>query len=270
MANYVSNYIWIEGPPEEVQKLIDHIAIRPRLYWQDDERNSYWTYSQHNFSFHSFITPPDTVTSKEYHASQSYSVDEDGNTHRTNDTQYNAGNWNYENWDTSCDALDVDINTTFVGTKQINFQTKWSPPLKVVRAIAQQFPNLKINYEYEEETGWGGRIEFISGVEQFHTEWDEPSSHQDYVDRDNEDSCLCANYEDENDWYEDCPRNNPTLYKVQLTYTHYVKAINKELAQEMIVAYDNGFDMPSDVEIVKYAIAPEFLTEEIEELPDSK
>jgi hypothetical protein len=196
-----------------------------------------------------------------------YSVDADGNPSRSNDTPYNAGNWNSENWDTSCDALDVDIHDISIGHKRITFQTKWSAPLLVAREIAKQFPNLLIQYEYEEETGWGGRMEFINGVEQFHNQWDEPSCHQDYVDRDNEDGCYCAAYEDEKDWYPDCPRDEPKLYKVQLTYTHYVKASNKELAQEMIVAYDNGFDMPSDVEIVKYAIAPEFLTEEIEELP---
>jgi hypothetical protein len=270
MANYVSNYIWIEGADEDVQKFFDHVAIRPRLYWEDNERNTYWTDSQHNFSFHSFMTPPDTVPTEEYHATSYYTVDADGNPSKTNDTTYNAGNWNSENWGTSCDAFDVDIYTSYNGTKQINFQTKWSPPIEVIRAMAQQFPNLNIEYEYEEETGWGGKIGFIKGVEQYHNEWDEPSCHQDYVDRDNEDSCYCANYEDEKDWYEDCPRDEPKLYKVQLTYTHYVKASNKELAQEMIVAYDNGFDMPNDVEIVKYAIAPEFLTEEIEELPDSK
>jgi hypothetical protein len=261
MANYVSNYIWIEGATEEVQKLLDHVAIRPRLYWKDDERNSYWTDAQHNFSFHSFVTPPDTVTSEEYHASQSYSTDKDGNTCKSNDTEYNAGNWNYENWDTSCDAIDVDIYTTFVGSKQINFQTKWSAPLKVIQAMAQQFPNVNISYEYEEETGWGGRMEFVNGIEQYHNQWDEPSSHQDYVDRDNEDSCLCAHYDNPNDWYDDCPREELVLYKIEILHTHYVKAYDVISARQAIEAYENAFDTPSNTELITYDITPKFSIE---------
>jgi hypothetical protein len=43
-----------------------------------------------------------------------------------------------------------------------------------------------------------------------------------------------------------------------------------ELASEAIKAYDNGFDMPSNTEIVKYAIAPSSLAIPVDKVPDSK
>jgi hypothetical protein len=44
-------------------------------------------------------------------------------------------------------------------------------------------------------------------------EWDIPQSHADYVSRDNEDGCACAQGWDEEDWYDDCPNNKKETEK---------------------------------------------------------
>ena len=43
------------------------------------------------------------------------------------------------------------------------FNTAWAPPLPAMEKLSEQYPSLKINLEYEEETGWGGEIEFSAG-----------------------------------------------------------------------------------------------------------
>ena len=58
---------------------------------------------------------------------------------------------------------------------------------------------------YEEESEWGGEIEYLAGEEVSVSEYDSPSSHEDYVDRDRENSCVCGREEDKSEWYDDCP-----------------------------------------------------------------
>ncbi len=46
---------------------------------------------------------------------------------------------------------------------------------------------------------------YLAGEEESVDEYDSPSSHKDYVNRDREDSCVCSHEEDKNEWYDDCP-----------------------------------------------------------------
>lgn len=259
MANYVYNYLWVKGDAEHIQAFNDHIEQRPRFYWKDSDYTG--------FSLHSFITPPDSVSVEEYTARVTWEKDDDGNVTRTNNTMYNQENWNGHMWDTGCDALDVEVVQTAAGHVRINFQTKWSPPIKVIEAMGKQFPSLEFLYEYEEETGWGGKIDISHGHVNNHTQYDEPNSHQDFVDRDNEDGCICAYDSDEDNWYDDCPREDvtPKRYKVVTTHTHYVEAIDMTLAMQAVTAYENTFDMPDNTKMLEYDLSPQILVTEDKE-----
>jgi hypothetical protein len=46
---------------------------------------------------------------------------------------------------------------------QYSFNTAWAPPIPAMEKLSKQYPSLKINLDYEEETGWGGEVEFTDG-----------------------------------------------------------------------------------------------------------
>jgi hypothetical protein len=74
--------------------------------------------------------------------------------------------------------------------------------------MVEKFPTLMFTFECEEEQGWGVEYAGEDGELSVVREWDVPNSHADYVERDNEDGCACAQDWDAEDWYDDCP-NNP-------------------------------------------------------------
>jgi hypothetical protein len=159
--------------------------------------------------------------------------------------------WNIREWGTKWDANDEngdapdldDLKDT--DSISYSFSTAWSVPEPVFRAMVQQHPELDFDFSSEEEQGWG--VEFTSsdsedGEERSLMEtksWDIPESHADYVERDNEDGCICSHYEDEDDWYEDCPREDKDFFVV-VTKTYRVSAINAENAYNL--ATDNDPD----------------------------
>jgi hypothetical protein len=122
--------------------------------------------------------------------------------------------WNVRNWGTKWDVAVVDgekySNTTLeiVGDESLmyHFETAWSPVHEIFNILSSQYPSLEFDYEYEEEQGWGGHTVWQNGEVVSHEEWDIPSSHADYVDRDREDSCNCAHEDDQEYWFVDCPR----------------------------------------------------------------
>lgn len=160
--------------------------------------------------------------------------------------------WNVREWGTKWDANDAELDTDLAeldghinNTLSYRFSTAWSIPTPVFEAMIKQHPELDFDFSSEEEQGWGA--EFTSsdgedGEERSLIEtnsWDIPESHADYVARDNEDGCICSHYEDEDDWYEDCPRDDKDYYVV-VTKTYRVSASNAENAYNL--ATDNDPD----------------------------
>jgi hypothetical protein len=75
--------------------------------------------------------------------------------------------------------------------------------------------------------------------------WDIPASHADYVERDNEDGCLCSYSDDEDDWYDDCPRENKEFF-VEITRTYKVIAKDAEQAWELANDTADGLELQGD------------------------
>ena len=189
MPNHVYNNILVSGTPEQIQ------AFKEKAQSGDRE-----------FSYWNFVTPPqEAIDSGEYWQTNGW---QDGE--RKGNTPNNWYNFNNREWGTKWDTY--DIQDTYIPKEQKDtlvgwaFCSAWSPPLPVFEAIAEQFPELEFDFDWEEEQGWGGEAIGAGGMFSITREWDIPESHEDYVNLDREESCNCALEEDSEYWYDDCPR----------------------------------------------------------------
>jgi hypothetical protein len=256
MGYWISHSINASGSKEDIDALASKLTQR-RPKKLNDEGDIEW--SEEEFSFYNILPPPEEMLMSGDWWDQ---VGED---------------WRVANW--QCYDVPAEefgayhpsgpVGVSLRSSLQIRLSTKYDWPVNIFHDLVKQNPNLAFNIWSEGEESEAVHIVGESGASN-QTDYAAPESHADWGDRGEEDNCWCANYDDPNDWYADCPRDELGIYKVELTYTHYVKAYSMELATESIKAYDNGFDMPSNTEIVKYAIAPSSLAIPVDEVPDSK
>lgn len=203
MPNWVFCNLTASGTAEQVAKFdIDMKQPHPTFVPKEDDK---WGHKEgehkltenEDFSFWNAVAPTDL---EHYFSGE------------------NWYNWNCANWGTKWDVNveDEDLWTGADGTanKTYRFDTAWSPPSEAFIAICAKYPDMDFTLSYEEEQGWGGELQSDDegGVIQTE-EYDIPQSHADYASRDREDSCNCAS-EDEEYWYDDCPRPEEDENKV--------------------------------------------------------
>ena len=58
--------------------------------------------------------------------------------------------WRVQNWDTKWDAYDVEVDDTDEDHTIITFNTAWSPPEAVCRAMREEYPDLAVSWFYDE------------------------------------------------------------------------------------------------------------------------
>jgi hypothetical protein len=107
--------------------------------------------------------------------------------------------WNIENWGTkwdACNDVQVDHDGTIVS---YSFDTAWAPPIPIVKALSERYPETTVELSYEEEQGWGGEVAMRNGETLEETSWDIPQSHRDVTDR----GADCRCHEDEQA-FDDC------------------------------------------------------------------
>jgi hypothetical protein len=78
---------------------------------------------------------------------------------------YNSGgyHWCILNWGTKWRADEVSIQQ-IAETVELQFDTPWSPPLPVVTALSQRFPELYCEIEYREpDEGFSGTFSVKAG-----------------------------------------------------------------------------------------------------------
>jgi len=207
MPNWVYNGMTIHGKTADVEAFIKQ-ASKPVPRQKPNPDAIYgtidgeWVFEECQFSFWNFVAPkksdwPDYFTTANGSA-----------------PEHNWYNWNVSNWGTKWDVKDEEQTPEVAhdeargtSTASYNFDTAWSPPSEVYEAIAQKYPQLQVSISWEEEQGFGAELESDgAGGLALVKEWDIPSSHADYVERDNEESCTCAWSEHEEDFYDDCPK----------------------------------------------------------------
>jgi len=205
MPNWVFNHLTIKGSEEDITKVKAQLN-KPftRQFKEDDEPT---LYSNPVIAFWNIIAPPEDKI-EEYFGVHGYA---DGK--KQGDSEYNWYNFNRDKWGTKWDVAVADkesySETSLADDEpthlRYRFDTAWSPPTPAIQELSRQYPELEITLSYEEEGEWGGEIEYLDGEEVSVTEYDSPSSHKDYVDREREDNCVCSHEEDKSEWYDDCP-----------------------------------------------------------------
>ena len=231
MPNWVFNSLVVSGEKSELDKMVAQLNQPFERHFPDHKFNQetkQWenipdvqVYDNPVFSFWNIVKPTDLeayygeeVYKKTNLAPEEFMVEFVRSMKEDQDWYH----WNCRNWGTKWDVA-VDNNSEYPNTiKTVNddgsvmyhFQTAWSPVGEVLIKLSEQYPTLEFDYEYEEEQGWGGTCTFVGGEEIASDEWDIPSCHQDYKNRDRE--CQCEYDDDPEYWYQDCPVDT-TKYK---------------------------------------------------------
>lgn len=167
MPNWVMNTVFIEGSKEQLEKVVAKLSAKDSVYTQQYE-------GEVVFSFHNIVSPPEDKF-EEYNTTAGFA-----NGERLGNTAYNWYNWNLAYWDTKWDARDVSIVHHSDTQIIYQFDTAWSPVEGLMLLLSRMFPEVSIEYEYEEEQGWGGDSRYFGGYQIHSTSYDAPLSHADY------------------------------------------------------------------------------------------
>ena len=201
MPNWVSNTISVTGNGNAVTALREQLRKPIQLPVMDGYKQveplTYREYTPDWISFQNVIPIPADIIS-EYHST----CDSEGMKNENNWYMWNVNNWGCK-WDASeCDGTFEDDTLWF------SFDTPWSPPQPVMDKLVEhcRTNDLHMYWTYREEQGWGGSVTVDFNGEVTVTEYDIPDSHAEYVALGDVDFCHCANFSDEEFWFDDCPR----------------------------------------------------------------
>lgn len=183
MPNWVYNNVVVTGDPVKVGVFVANTtAPHPvQKFERPDGKFSVtvegeFEYSDGEFSFWNVIAPPVEKWS-EYFATSGIIANV-----KYGETPYNWYNWNISNWGTKWDACDVELSyAPGEGEAAISFNTAWSPPIEVIVAMVEMYPELHFTVDYREEQGWGGRITATGGSIVDHLQWDIPDGHDEWM-----------------------------------------------------------------------------------------
>lgn len=173
MPNWCYNTLTIEGNESDITTIkaqLNKPFSRQHDTWNMETRQmelKYVTYSNPVFSFWNIIAPSDL---------EAYNKQDDFSKPLEERLKFEGNNWydwNVRNWGTKWDVA-VSDDETYPETELISeedwsdriayrFNTAWNPPMEAITNLSQQYPNLTFNLSYEEETGWGGEVEFKDG-----------------------------------------------------------------------------------------------------------
>ena len=224
MPNWVFNSVVVSGDKLELDKLQAQLNQPFEKHFPDSNFNhetKQWentpatqVYSNPVFAFWNVVRPTDLESyygeEKEKVGLDNFMADFTNAVEKGESWYY----WNLRNWGTKWDVAVVDDESYPETSMEIvddnsimyRFNTAWSPVPEIFEKLSEMYPTLEFQYEYEEEQGWGGEAVWLGGECISQEEYDIPSSHADYVERDREDSCNCAHEDDQEYWYVDCPR----------------------------------------------------------------
>ena len=231
MPNWVFNSLVVSGEQSALDKMVaqlnqpfvkhfpEHKFENGEIVWVADEQH----YDNPVFAFWNIVKPTDLEAYYErdtFKGNKNIKVDENGKMDndsfmtefvRSMREDQDWYHWNCRNWGTKWDVA-VDNKSDYSNTiKTVNddgsilyqFETAWSPVGEVLMKLSEMYPTLEFDYEYEEETGWGGSCTFKGGEDVACDEYESPMSHSDYKERDKE--CQCEWDDTPEYWYEDCP-----------------------------------------------------------------
>ena len=248
MPNWVFNGLTIEGNPEQVKALIKQMN-KPFINHYEAHGDLAYNIKQVKFTnpvfaFRNIYSYVDAGITKEDYLKQPPRAElNDSNWFKfdTNDWY----NFNVREWGTKWDVgvsdedkyPDTNMEEAENGENYVvhyNFNTAWSRPVPALQKLSAQYPNLLMTLSYEEETGWGGEMEFLRGEIISESEYENQCRDCDAIDQmeycENDCGEICGNCHwlgeanlddvancDEHKVYLDT--NVPEHRKVKSTYT---------------------------------------------------
>lgn len=151
MPNWVTNHLTIIGEPAELVKLKDQLAQKRINQHYNLMTNEFETVEENSpFSFWNIVKPVDI---ENYFDKPSRDQTHPNHWYK----------WNNENWGTKWDACDVEIEDVDDSHIVYKFQTAWSPADPALIKLSEQFPDLEMSLEWQEEQGFGGEILYTEG-----------------------------------------------------------------------------------------------------------
>lgn len=179
MPNWVDNDLRIYGSEEELRKIKDFVTN------EDGE-----------FDFKKIIPPPDHP---DYNDEPLSVIDK---------SPFNWYNWNWDNWGTKWNARESIVTGPEDGCLHAWFQTAWATPVPVTMALSKLFPSVRIEHRYIEEADFFcGYLHVIAGRE-MEDSWEDLPNHNNVEEFGRE--CQCYWNDDQEYWYDDCPREEAT------------------------------------------------------------
>jgi hypothetical protein len=178
MPNWVYNGLTIEGNPDQVKSLIKQMN-KPFVQYIEPLGDLSFGIKQRKyvnpiFAFHNIYSHLDHGVSNETYWGQPPRKEDssfaDWMKFETNDWyNFNNREWGTK-WDVAVAEDDKYPNTTIQEAENgenyvvyYSFETAWSRPLPAISKLSAQYPTLLFTLSYEEETGWGGEMEFLRG-----------------------------------------------------------------------------------------------------------
>ena len=247
MPNWVFSTLTVEGNPESVIKLKEQLNKPfdvPHSGWNietNEMEDKVVHYSSPVFSFMNVYSPFDNgITMEEYAKQPERSNLEVSDPNWWADIQAKQKvskswyDWNITNWGTKWDIAVTDTEKypdTELYDEEPNgdnlvlvykFQTAWSPAIPVLIKLSEQYPELLLTLDYEEENGWGGEIEFLRGKINSESSYDWKCRECDYMADETPYCDTC-----EHDMCPDCGYGEPDEedrekcqdHKVELDFT---------------------------------------------------
>lgn len=187
MPNWVFNNITVYGD----DKKLDKVQNRLKAEYKGVENG--------DVNFLNFIAPPE----ENWEEYNTVGVPGLSTEDKANHPVFNWYDWHCDNWGTKWNACDPSVNQ-HNNELLISFETAWSAPGGFMEAFFAYLVELGLeaHYTWEEEQGYGANFSLIDGKVELTEEWDMPTSHADFEDRDNQ--CPCEMWEEE--MYDDCPK----------------------------------------------------------------
>jgi hypothetical protein len=268
MPNWVYNTLSVSGSKEKIAEFKELAGRKAPTGFDSETGVLTYDNKEEVLSFWNFKEPKDKAV---YFGASDYKPEgydswtmEERMAHSMKFSSNGWYDWNIREWGTKWDACDVDLNDDSETSLGYSFNTAWSIPEPVFLAMVQKFPTLDFEFWSEEEQGWGAEFTSSDGDEDgersliMTKEWDIPDSHQDYVDRDREDSCNCASDPDDDEyWYADCPRPEKE-FEVVVRQVIRITAKSAESAWEIANGVLENFttaEQPDGVRISEDSVA---------------
>jgi len=172
MPNWVYNSLTISGPAEQISALKQQLNTpftKTHENWNGETKQmefKEYKYTTPVFAFHNIYNHIQDGVSDEVYQSQP--------DHSKNPLDFSGNdwyNWNVRNWGTKWDVAvmddekypDTELMEENENSLAYRFNTAWSPPTEIIAVLSARYPNLEMSLSFEEETGWGGEIEFEEG-----------------------------------------------------------------------------------------------------------